>query len=114
MTTRYEPNHQGEFLQSEGNGYISREEVTLAITTVDLAPGTVLGVNASGNYAPYDNAATDGTQTAKAILYRGVKASTTTQPGLVIARLAEVKEALLVGYDAAAGAELASAFIFAR
>ena len=50
--------------------------MTLAATAKALPAGQVLGiVTASGQYAPYDDAATDGTEVAVAILYASKPAS---------------------------------------
>jgi len=43
-----EQNHAAEFLLSEGNGQISREQGMLAITALALAAGTVLAQNTLG------------------------------------------------------------------
>lgn len=105
----------GEFLLSEANGERSREEVTLAATTVALSAGTVLGkVTASGHYAPYDAEAEDGTETAAAILYGNKPVSATVQPAAVVVRDAEVVGEHLVGSDAAAVAGLAALGIVVR
>lgn len=105
----------GEFLLSEANGERSREEVTLAATTVALSAGTVLGkVTASGHYAPYDGEATNGTETAAAILYGNKPVSTEVQPAAVVVRDAEVVGELLVGSDATAEVELLAQGIVVR
>lgn len=107
--------HAGEFLLSEGTGSISREQVTLAATDVALPAGQVLGiVTASGEYAPYDNAATDGSEVAAAILYAPKPASTGPQAATVVARLAEVIDVALTGLDSAARADLKARNIIIR
>lgn len=107
--------HAGEFLLSEGAGSISREQVTLAATDVALPAGQVLGiVTASGEYAPYDNAATDGSEVAAAILYAPKPASTGPQAATVVARLAEVIDVALTGLDSAARADLKARNIIIR
>lgn len=104
-----------EFLLSEANGERSREEITLAATTVKIEAGTVLGkVTATGHYAPYDAEATDGSETAAAILYATKPISTATQAATVIVRDAEVIEELLIGSDAAGVADLAALGIIVR
>lgn len=59
-----------EFIQSEGNGGISRNTVTVRVptgTTYDA--GTVLGrITATGLYVPYDSDASDGSEVAAGIL----------------------------------------------
>lgn len=107
--------HAGEFLLSEGAGAISREQVTLAATDVALPAGQILGiVTASGQYAPYDNAATDGSEVAVALLYAPKPASTEPQAATVVARLAEVVDVALTGLDAAARADLKARNIIVR
>lgn len=109
-----ETTHAGEFLLSEGNGAISRETVTVAASAA-LPAGQVLGVvTATGEYAAYNNAATDGTETAVAVLYAPLADTAADRAAVVIARLAEVAEARLTGLDAAAKADLAARNIFVR
>lgn len=68
MPTLTETTHPGGFLVWEAFRDYTREVVTIA--TGDLAPGTVLGkITASSDYAAHDPAATDGTETAVAILW---------------------------------------------
>ena len=56
MSVKVEPTHTGEFLVSEGNNSISRDVVALA-ASLTLAPGTVLGKDASDVYTQLDPAA---------------------------------------------------------
>lgn len=110
-----EGKYTAEFLLSEGNGFISRDTAVLAATATDIAPGTVMGVvTATGHWAPYSNAASDGTQTAKGVLYAKAKADTGTQEAVVIARNAEVKGVELTGVDAAAVVDLAAVGVIVR
>lgn len=95
MAMKMEPVHTGEFLVSEGNNSISREVIMLG-ANIDLAPGTVLGKTAAGIYSQLDPAAADGTEVAAGVLYA---AHTTDESGgqaVIIARLAEVVDSLLV------------------
>lgn len=104
-----EKNRTGEFILSEANGTRSRTEGTMAQVTAAVEPGTVVGiVTATKQYAPYDNAATDGSETAKGILYAGVDSTAGVVPCVVIDCDAEVVEALLVGLDSSARTDLAS------
>jgi hypothetical protein len=59
-----------EFLISEATGFRSREsEIVTVAGSVALPSGTVLGrITASGKLIKYSNAASDGSQTAVAIL----------------------------------------------
>lgn len=114
--TLTETNHTGEFLLSEGNGYYSRETVTIASEAGAMVSGTVLGkVTATGEYRAYDNADDPaGVGTAAAILYSEVEDSTADQTAVVIVRQAEVAEARLTGFDANARADLLALGIIVR
>lgn len=115
MPTLNQGKWTGEFLLSEANGSLSREEVTIAAAAPAMVPGTVLGIiTASGKYAPYSNANADGTQTAVAILYKALGDSTGDQKAVVITRLAEVQRSELTGWDAAAEVELNGRMIVSR
>lgn len=111
-----------EFLISEANGTLSRENVTLAPQTSGLKAGTVLGkITASGKYTEYDNAASDGSEVASAILLAETVESTVDQQVAVIDIQAEVQTSLLVwktglsaGDKTAGLADLLTRFIKAR
>ena len=95
----------GEFLLSEAGGTRSREQITVA-SGQDLEPGAVLGrVAASGEYAAWDPAATDGSETVAAINYARAYAGGGAAEALAIARDAEVSADLLVWRGALSGAE---------
>lgn len=69
MNIQTEAVHTAEFLLSEGNREISREAITVAAGDA-LPAGQVLGIQtASGHYAAYSPAATDGTEVAVGILH---------------------------------------------
>ena len=107
--------HNGEFLLSEGNGYFSREKVTLKATASVIKSGTLMGkVTATGYYAPYADAASDGTQTAVGVLYHDAPINTGTQAGVLIVRQAEVAEARLTGLDTNGRTDLAALGIIIR
>ena len=109
-----ETNHAGEFLLSEGNGNISREEVTV-LSGENLVAGQVVGIDtASSKYAAYDNGAADGTETAVGVLYEAVDATGGDQIGTIIARDAEVSSAKLTGSDANGVSDLAALNIIVR
>lgn len=93
MASNTEGQHAGEFILSEGNGNISRENVTVTVPAAGLPAGSVLGVvTSSGKYVPYDNAETDGRETAAAVLYNDFDAADVgDQSAAVVARLAEVR-----------------------
>lgn len=85
----------GEFIIAEGNGSISREEVTIA-SGQNLVAGTVVGkVTASSKFIAYDDDNADGSQTAAGILYEAVDASAGDKKGVIVARHAEVDTSLL-------------------
>ena len=110
-----ESNHNGEFLLSEGNGYYSREKVTLKATASLLRSGTVMGkVTATGHYAPYADANVDGTQTAVGVLYHEAPINVGTQAGVLIVRQAEVASARLTGLDGNGTTDLLAAGIIVR
>lgn len=107
MTVLQEGKHAAEFLLSEANGSLSREEVVISSTAAAMVPGTVLGkITATGEYVAYNNANADGSEVAAAILYRAAKDSAADQKAVVIARFAEVKKDELTGIDAAGEADL--------
>lgn len=115
MTILTQGARTAEFLLSEANGQRSREAGTLAIAAEALPAGQLLGtVAASGEYAPYNPAGLDGSETVTAILYAAAPASAATQPVAVIARDAEVASAKLTGLDAAATADLLALGIIVR
>ena len=102
-----------EFLLSEGAGRISREQI-IVVKGDALPAGQLLGTIGTGEYAPYSNTATDGSEIATAILYGPLPASTDSRPAIGIVRLAEVAQACLTGLDAAARSDLAAHFVIVR
>lgn len=105
----------GEFLLSEGNGTISREQVVISSTAGALVPGTVLGkVTATGEYVAYSNGAADGSEVAAGILYAAAPDSTADQKAVAIVRHAEVQASELTGLDAPARVDLAAVGIICR
>ncbi|KTC26384.1 hypothetical protein AO260_30315 [Pseudomonas sp. ABAC21] len=106
--------HAGEFLLSEGAGNISREAINVAAGAA-LEPGQILGlVTLTGEFAPYQPTAEDGTENAIAILYGPLGESDVPRRGRAIVRLAEVSEAHLTGLDPAAEKALAAHFVIVR
>lgn len=112
-----EGRYAGEFIVSEGNGAISREAITILAGHM-LEAGTVLGrltssikfdavppgtpatkIAADGTYTILDPTASDGSETAAAILYDTVDASGGDTEGVAIVRLAEVHANELVWPD---------------
>lgn len=91
-----EGKHDCGFLISEAPHTQSREKIIVNVGQ-DLQPGTVLGkITASGHYKAFDNANSDGSQTAAGILLAAVDASTIEKEGVAIVRNAEVNAEELV------------------
>ena len=85
-----EGKHPGEFIISEANGHRSREVVTIdngadlvARTVLDLPTGTT-------KYIACDQDASDGSETAVAILYADAAAASAEVEAVAIVRDAEV------------------------
>lgn len=110
-----EGKHTAEFLLSEGNGSISREQVVISSTAAAMVPGTVVGkITATGEYVAYSNAASDGSEVAAGVLYAGVKDSAADQSAVIIARHAEVIASELTGLDTTGKADLLALGIICR
>lgn len=118
--THFEKPHTGEFLLSEGNGQISRDEVVLAAREKDLDAGTLLIKDAGGKYVPYADPEPPqggGTQVASdgvVVLYGPVYGSSEDLPVTVVSRMAEVAGDLLTGLTDMSAAALESASIIVR
>ena len=85
MTILTEGRHPGGFLVWEAFRDYTRETITVASGT--LEPGTVLvKITASGKYAGHDPAATDGTETAVAVLWGKADASGGDAPAVALVR----------------------------
>lgn len=107
--------YTGEFLLSEANGTLSRDEVTIAAAAPAMAAGTLVGkITATGKYTAYNNGASDGTEVAAGILYAPVKDSASDQKAVIISRQAEVDGAMLTGLDAPGTADLKALQIIVR
>lgn len=120
MTVFNEGVHTAEWLISEGNGQISREAVTFtAALNTKYASGTVLGrITATGKYVPSLNSASDGSQTAVAVLHTEVPAGAARDVKVTaIVRSAEVFGAMLnngAALESGVATELAGVGIIAR
>ncbi|MGI9276681.1 MAG: head decoration protein [Endozoicomonas sp.] len=113
MPVMTEPVHTGEFIVSEGNNSISRELVELA-PDLTLLPGTVLEKNTSTDvFGPLDPVAAlngeSGLQMAAGILWDHVSTDATGGEAVIIARLAEVDQELLVWPEAITDEQKATA-----
>lgn len=91
--TYVEGTHTAEYLLSEANGDRSREQGILA--SGNHVAGTVLALNAAGNYVQVAPAADDGTEQSVAVLYEAKDASTGPQPCVVSSRDCTVHGAML-------------------
>ena len=81
-----EGNNLGDLLKYEAPNLFSRESIIVA-AGANLALGAVLGkVTASGKYVLLAPAATDGSQTAAAVLLGEAAAASADAKGLIIAR----------------------------
>lgn len=111
-----EGKHTAEFLLSEGNGSISREQGVLRSESGALAAGTLLGkVTATGELSAYDNLDSPaGVGVAVGVLYANAADSTADQKVTYIARAAEVIGSALTGLDTAGRADLAALGIVIR
>ncbi|MBP2310504.1 head decoration protein [Azospirillum melinis] len=109
-TVFQEGRHAGEFLVSEGMGSISRGTGTIKAGAGKLQAGSVLGqITADKTFVLVDPDATDGSQTAKAILYAGANATTDAVRATLMVRLCEVNADALVWPDGMTDAEIAAA-----
>ena len=88
--------HTAEFILSEGNGYRSRETVTLA-EGESVKAGELLGkITSGGEYAAWDPAAGDGSETIAGISYAEVDATDAAASITAVVRDAEVDLGALV------------------
>ncbi|WP_299377286.1 head decoration protein [uncultured Kiloniella sp.] len=95
---------EGEFLISEGNGRISRDEIVVKDQTAVLQTATVIGqVAADDEYNQLTPGAADGSQVAAGILYRRTNVNGQSARALAITRKAEVNGLLLVWPDGITG-----------
>lgn len=122
MPTFTEPFRPYEVLISEAPGTLSRESITITSGQGALSAGYVVAkLSATGKYVKYDNAGSDGSETAAAILLQAVDATSADADVVAVVRLAEVKTDALVWDSGVDGAgktaglvDLATAFIKAR
>lgn len=103
------------FVLSEGEGTISRENITVTQSGDAIASGTVLGkITASGKYIPYVNTANDGSEVAAGILYNHLDAATGDIKAVAFVRHCEVNGGELTGLDSAGTADLKALSVIAR
>lgn len=103
------------FVLSEGEGTISRENVTVTQTGAAIASGTVISkLMADGKYVVYDNVGTDGSEVAAGILYNHLDAKTGDTKAVAFVRNCEVNALELTGLDAGAAADLKALGVIVR
>ena len=96
MAVLTEGTYAGEAIISEANGTRSRAEITV-LSGQNLTAGAVIGkVTASGKYKVYTVGATDGSESAIAILFDAVDASSADTTGVILARDMEANVNALV------------------
>ena len=113
MATLTEGMHTGEYVISEANGHLSRDQVTIKAGE-KMSAGTVVALHTGGSYVAYNGAGSDGADTAKGVLYAGVDATDAAAPGVIHSRLCEVNGADLTGLDAGAVTDLAATYVIVR
>jgi hypothetical protein len=95
VTILSEPVRPGEYLVSEHDGSFSRDVAVIA-AGANLVPGTVLGkVTASGKLTILAPGASDGSQTAVAVLYGPANAAAADVKQTITARSSEVNGLVL-------------------
>jgi hypothetical protein len=115
MTNLVETRHTGEYLISEAEGTLSREQVVVTQSGAAILSGTLMGkITASGKYIPYLDGAVDGSQACAGILYSHLPAATGDIKAVLHVRLAEVATADLTGVDANGTADLKALNIILR
>jgi hypothetical protein len=104
-----------EFVLSEANGFLSRDEVTVTLGAQPIKSGTVMSkLTASGKWVPYDDVGTDGTEVASGILYTALPAGSGDVKAVMFVRDCEVLRAALTGLNANGTADLAANGIIVR
>lgn len=104
-----------EFVLTEASGQRSRENIVVAQTGAEIKSGTVLGkITASGKYAPYNNAASNGTEVAAGVLYNWLPAATGDTKAVGFVRDCEVVRGSLTGLDTAGEADLKAIGVIVR
>lgn len=101
-----ERTYREEVVLSEANGHRSRETITV-VSGQNLKAGTVIGkITASGKYAIADNVtpASNGSQTAAAVLLEDADASGGDVAALALVRDCEVKAPVLTYMAGSSGA----------
>ncbi|NEU15133.1 head decoration protein [Methylobacterium sp. BTF04] len=80
-----------DWLKYEAGSYFSRDTAIIASGAGKLKTGTVLAqVTATGKYVPVAAAGSDGSQTATAVLFTGVDATSADAKAVIVSRHAIV------------------------
>jgi hypothetical protein len=104
-----------EFVLSEANGFLSRDEVTVTLGVTAYKSGTVMSkLTATGKWVPYDDVGTDGSEVAAGILYTALPAGTGDVKAVMFVRQCEVTRAALTGLNANAESDLSAKGIVVR
>ena len=104
-----------EFVLSEANGFLSREEVTVVLQGTPIKSGTVMSqLTANGKWVPYDDVGTDGSEVASGVLYTAQPAGSGDVMAVMFVRDCEVLRAALTGLNANAVADLTAKGIRVR
>jgi len=83
-----------DWLKYEAGSYYSRDTAIIASGSGKLKTGTVLAqVTATGKYVPAAASGSDGSQTAVAVLFSNVDATSTDQKAVIVSRHAIVSHA---------------------
>lgn len=88
--------YPSDWLKSEADAYYSRDTIIVASGAGKVLSGTPLGKLASGKYVPAAASGSDGSQTAVAVLFEDVDATSADAKGVAISRYATVSHAGLV------------------
>lgn len=99
MTVKTQGINHDEWLLSTGNGEISRSKATVTVTAGTPMPsGTVLGkITATGKFVKASDAASDGSQTAVAILSTRLDSADTVAAGGDFAAVVYDKDVEAIG-----------------
>lgn len=119
MTVLTQGIQQGEWLLSEGEGQISREQFTVTVAgAIALPSGTVLGkVTATGKLVKYLDGSADGSQAAVGVLWNPLAGVNGDYKAAVFVRSTEVAGAMLnggAGLDANGIADLKALGVIVR
>lgn len=97
MATLESPLYASDWLKYEAGSYYSRDTAIIASGAGKLKTGTVLAkVTASGKYVPAAATGSDGTQTAVAVLFTAVDATSGDAKAVIVSRHAIASHAGLI------------------